>query len=169
MPLPLLVANGNDAQTTWDTFVERRNGLTNRMQMHVCDGCDECGLRCMDGFTVSQHEWEAVQTYLASQPPEEVARVQTQVKTAPWPGAAESGVPEATVSYCPFRDMEKGNCSIYPVRPTVCRLFGHTSWLPCPIGAVTRYPEGAPELWGEYRTFERRTFVEWQARKEKDF
>jgi ferredoxin len=130
------------------------------MEMATCDGCDGCGLRCMDGFTVTRDEYLAARAYLDSLPAGEVQRVLTQVKTVPWPGAEETG---ATVTFCRFRDMERRNCFLYPARPTVCRLFGHTPWLPCPVGAVKRVPSGSPELWSDYRAFERKTWDEWEA------
>jgi hypothetical protein len=114
----------------------------------------------MDGFTVTREEWDAVRAYLATVPEAEVERVRAQEKVVPWPGAEDTG---ATVTYCRFRDVEKGNCSIYPARPTVCRLFGHTRWLPCPIGAVTRIPDGAEALWKDYAAFRRLTFAGWEA------
>ncbi|GEM_PF-889126 len=144
----------------WKAFVARRDALVAQMEMGVCDGCDGCGLRCMDGFTVTREEWGAVRAYLAEQPKEEVRRVLSQEKTVPWPGAEDTG---ATVTFCRFRDLEKNNCFVYPARPTVCRLFGHTPWLPCPIEAVPRVPSGSPELWRDYGAFERKTFAAWQA------
>jgi len=126
--------------------------------MATCNGCDGCGLRCTDGFTVTRAEYDAVQTYLATLPPSEVERVRQQNKTVPWPGAEETG---ATVTFCPYRDMENGNCFVYPARPTICRLFGHTEWLPCPIGAVRSVPEDAAQVWNDYRRFSRKTWSEW--------
>ncbi len=142
----------------WAGFLVRRDGLIGRMAMETCNGCDGCGLRCMDGFTVTRAEYDAVQVYLASLPDEEVARIRAQEKTVPWPGAEDTG---ATVTFCPWRDSESGNCFVYPVRPTVCRLFGHTPWLPCPIEAVPFYPDGSPEVWSEYLRFDKRTWAEW--------
>jgi Fe-S-cluster containining protein len=153
MPLPLT------DRRDWERFLARRNDLTARMELEVCNGCDGCGGRCIDGFEVTRTEWEAVQTYLATLPASERERVQRQNKVQPWPGAEEFGV---SVTYCPFRDLEKGECSVYPARPTVCRLFGHTQWLPCPIGAVERVPEDAPEVWREYRGLKRKTWAAWE-------
>ncbi|MBC8102274.1 MAG: YkgJ family cysteine cluster protein [Cytophagales bacterium] len=147
------------AIAAWEQFVARRDAQTARMALGVCDGCDGCGLRCMDGFTVSRAEREAVEAYLAAQAPEEVQRVADQEKTVPWPGAEDTG---ATVTFCRYRDTQNRRCSIYPVRPTVCRLFGHTPWLPCPIEAVPQVPDGSPELWRDYLAFERRTWSEWE-------
>jgi hypothetical protein len=38
---------------------------------------------------------------------------------------------------CCFRDVSSGCCTVYPVRPLVCRLMGHVPWMPCPTGRVT--------------------------------
>lgn len=35
---------------------------------------------------------------------------------------------------CIFRDHLKGRCSIYPVRPVICRMFGVDVNLQCPNG-----------------------------------
>ncbi len=158
LPLPLAGTPAARAAEAWAAFQERRDALVARMEMATCDGCDGCGLRCMAGFKVTRQEYDAVQAYLRTLPPDEVDRVRRQEKTVPWPGAEETG---ATVTYCRFRDGEKKNCSVYPVRPTVCRLFGHTRWLPCPIEAVQHVPDGSPELWDQYAAFERKTWDEW--------
>lgn len=157
--LPIAGSDNTGDAAAWRRFLEQRTALSARMELSTCDGCDGCGLRCIDGFTVTRAEWEAIQAYLATQPAEEIGRVQQQEKTVPWPGAEETG---ATVTYCRFRDREQNNCSIYPARPTICRLFGHTKWLPCPIGAVTQTPDDAALVWEAYRSFERRTFAEWE-------
>ncbi len=159
-PLPLLDTPVSPADA-WAGFLARRDALTARMEMATCDGCDGCGLRCMDGFTITRPERDAVVAYLATQPIEEVRRVLGQNKVAPWPGT-EGETFGATVTFCRYRDMENGNCFVYPARPTVCRLFGHTDWLPCPIEAVTRIPTGGAALWGDYWTFEHRSWDEWE-------
>lgn len=144
----------------WAEFVARRDNQVARMEMATCDGCDSCGLRCTDGFLVTRDEYDTVQEFLATVPAAETERIAAQNKTIPWPGGEESG---ATVTYCRYRDQENGRCSVYPARPTICRLFGHTPWLPCPIEAVQRIPDGSPELWGAYREFDRHTWAEWDA------
>lgn len=159
----LLSVIGTNPDSAWNNFLAARVSLTSRMHLDVCDGCDGCGLRCMDGYQVTRPEWDAVQDYLAGCDPNEVARVAGQEKTVPWPGAEDLG---ATVTYCPFRDMEHNRCSVYPARPTVCRLFGQVEWLPCPIGAVPTYPPDAGEVWNQYRRFERRTLAEWRSHDE---
>jgi Fe-S-cluster containining protein len=149
-------------QETWDSFVAARAELSSRMELATCNGCDGCGLRCMSGFTVSEPEYDAVAAYLTILPAADVERVLGQEKVQPWPGAEDTG---ATVEFCRFRDMENGNCFVYPVRPTVCRLFGHTYWLPCPIGAITSIPEGGARLWDNYQKFEKRGWDEWASEK----
>lgn len=146
------------ADEVWAAFVRRRDDLTARMALTTCDGCDGCGLRCMSGFTVTRSEYDAVQAYVQTLPPAEVARVAEQEKTVPWPGAEDTG---ATVTFCRWRDRDNNNCFIYPVRPTVCRLFGHTPWLPCPLEIVPFVPDGSPQIWNHYQTFERKTWEDW--------
>jgi len=36
---------------------------------------------------------------------------------------------------CPF--YQGGTCAVYPVRPVMCRVFGHSEDLPCPHGYNT--------------------------------
>lgn len=154
MDSPLVQLTTHD----WEQLRAARTALEQEMQHETCSGCDGCGERCTDGFGITRAEWEEARAYLTTLPREEVTRVLSQDKVVPWPGAEDSG---ATITYCLFRDMEKKNCFLYPARPTICRLFGHTPWLPCPIGAITQYPEGGRELWNHYRDFERRTFPQW--------
>jgi hypothetical protein len=168
VPLTMASSPGNATQTpqesaeeSWQRFLQSRDHLIAQMSMEICDGCDGCGLRCMDGFKVSQTEWNTVEVYLQTQPLAEVQRIAGQNKVVPWPGAEDTG---ATVTFCRYRDMENERCSIYPARPTICRLFGHTPWLPCPIEAVPSVPAGAPEVWHEYLQFERHTWAEWEAK-----
>lgn len=149
------------AEDSWQQFLRSRDALSQKMHLEVCNGCDGCGGRCTGGFGVTYQEWEAVRDYLKTLPAEEVERVTVhQNKTVPWPGAEDSG---ATVTLCKYRDIENNNCFVYPARPTICRLFGQTHWLPCPIDAVPSYPEDAPQVWNIYRGFYRRTFAEWEA------
>ncbi len=167
-PLTTLSRSGTDIQDDWQAFLERRGTLTRAMRLDVCDGCDQCGGRCTSGFLVSYDEYVAARLYLATLPPLEVARVLGQDKNVPWPGAedisaAELGLEPPTVTLCRYRDVERDNCFLYPVRPTICRLFGHTEWLPCPIGAVPNCPDGAPAVWNDYRGFERETWEGWDA------
>ena len=160
MTKPLKVVGQDDEpQVSWQQFLERRTALEAQMSLEVCNGCDHCGTRCVSGFGVAEAEWEAVKMFLSELPETERERLEKQTRRLPWPGAEDL---ELYTTFCRFRDMEKNQCSIYPVRPTICRLFGQTSWLPCPIEAVPAYPEGAATLWNAYRTEKRKTWEEWQ-------
>ena len=151
----------------WSDFEKNRENLTAKMEMETCNGCNRCRHRCLDGFTVTREEYDAAIRYLATLPDQPKRRILTQKKVLPWPGTeddfSENSTGEGvTFTHCRFHDTENGMCLIYPVRPTVCRLFGHTHWLPCPIEAVQNTPEGSPELWQEYRMFERHTYAQWE-------
>lgn len=39
---------------------------------------------------------------------------------------------------CPF--CRQGACAIYPVRPFICRIFGHSPWLVCRKGYNVNLP-----------------------------
>lgn len=56
---------------------------------------------------------------------------------------AEQGITPAahTDGTCPF--YQNGGCRIYPVRPLVCRLFGHAAdpLMTCPRGYNVNVPE----------------------------
>lgn len=158
--LPMTDLSDGATHTRWQHFIEQRDSLTARMHLDVCNGCDSCGGRCTAGIPVTQEEYNVTRAYLATCSPSEVERVHVQNKTIPWPGAEDSG---AMVQLCRFRDTDNDNCFIYPARPTVCRLMGQTSWLPCPIEAVPEYPSAAPVVWNEYRRFERKTWEEWES------
>lgn len=130
------------------------------MQIEVCNGCDQCGLRCAAGVPATLDEWNELQNYLALRSDEErdyIRRVEQQDKTVD----LGDGV---SVQMCRYRDMEQGRCAVYPVRPLVCRLLGHVEWMPCPIQKVPK-PISTPDalaLMSAYATFERRTFEEWE-------
>lgn len=131
--------------------------FTDAIDQSPCDGCDACGIRCTAGVPMQEWEFEAIEAELASLPPAEVARVLSQEKRQPIPGA------DAFYTACRFRDVERGRCLIYRVRPTICRLFGHVEWLPCPIGKVERPVAGGVALMQRYASAPRRTYEEWAA------
>ena len=81
MPTPLPVQDSSPPALAWAEFVSRRDGLVAQMEMATCDGCDGCGLRCMDGFTVSETEYDAAVAYVATCDPDFVAKVAAQPKT----------------------------------------------------------------------------------------
>jgi len=132
------------------------SGFTAGIDQSPCDGCDECGTRCTAGVPMTAWEYRAIEAELARLPKEEVAAVLAQEKRLPIPGTEE------TYLACPFRDVERRRCLIYPVRPTICRLFGHVEWLPCPIARVPASVPGAVALMQRYADAPRRTYEEWQ-------
>jgi len=131
-----------------------------RIEMSACNGCDECGLRCSGDIQMTESEFEGIWNFLSLQKPEEVARVLGQEKkvefTLGW-----------TIRYCLFRDMEKKNCFIYPARPLICRLFGYTEWLPCPIAKVPFVLKDAVQIMQDYSALERKTFREWMEKRRR--
>jgi Fe-S-cluster containining protein len=141
--------------TAWIPLETIVTSFTERIDQSPCDGCDECGTRCTAGVPMQEWEFRAIETELAALPPDEVARVLGQEKRRPIPGSDETYVA------CRFRDVERGRCLIYRARPTVCRLFGHVEWLPCPIGKVPGPVAGGVALMQAYSEEERRTYEEW--------
>ncbi|MFN3650013.1 MAG: YkgJ family cysteine cluster protein [Armatimonadota bacterium] len=124
-----------------------------------CNGCDECGARCIDGVPMLLPEFRAIRELLESEEGAEARRVELLPKVVPYPGTEmEDGV---LYTACRFRDVERGCCSIYPVRPQVCRLFGHVEWLPCPIARIPAPAEGALAAMRRYGEAPQKTYEEW--------
>jgi hypothetical protein len=122
-----------------------------------CDGCDACGARCTTGVPMLHGEFLAIQAELSRLPPDERERVIAQEKRVAVPGS------DYFYTACRFRDVEGGRCLIYPARPTICRLFGHVEWLPCPIGKIRQIVPGGPELMQRYASEPRKTYEDWLA------
>lgn len=129
----------------------------------ACNGCDECGARCVADVRMTRAEFEAIAAYRAGPAAEEVLAVERQEKLLPYPGTDPGDAPLATYRACRFRDGERGRCAVYPVRPVICRLFGHVEWLPCPIQKIpVSLPDG-PSLMRAYSAQPLRTYEEWEA------
>ena len=146
-------------------YIELKQKCEAQMQLSVCDGCDQCGLRCAAGVPASRDEWDTLQSFLAGiseAERAEIRRVEAQDKTV------DLG-DEVTVQMCRYRDMEAGRCVVYPARPLICRLLGHVEWLPCPIEKVPGAIETADAvaLMQSYAQFKRRTFEEWEENREQ--
>jgi len=139
------------------TVLESAHKFAAGIDQSPCDGCDQCGTRCTAGIRILRAEFEAIQDYRRVPTGDDVRRVTAQPKTQPIPGATE------TYEACRFRDVDRGRCAIYPVRPLICRLFGHVEWLPCPIEKVPHTLPGAVELMRLYATEPRHTYEEWLA------
>jgi len=119
--------------------------------LSVCNGCDDCGDRCLDGWECTREEFEALLGFAERCPDARAAC--RQPKEVLWG--------EGTLRLCWFRDREGRRCSAYPVRPLVCRLFGHVDWLPCPTGRVIPLPGSGVAEAQAYANAPRRTFVGW--------
>ncbi len=124
-----------------------------------CDGCDACGARCVAGVPMLRAEFRQIREFLAGPDGAEARRVEQLDKRLPYPGT----LPEDGAYYtaCRFRDPERGRCSIYPVRPLVCRLFGHAEWLPCPIEKIPAPVPGALQAMRRYGQAPQKTYEEW--------
>jgi hypothetical protein len=105
-----------------------------------------------------QPEFEAVRAYLTGPEGEEARRVEQQDKRLPYPGTDD-----VFYTACRFRDAERGRCAVYPVRPAVCRMFGHVEWLPCPIERIRAPVAGGLDAMRRYGQAPQKTYEEWLA------
>lgn len=137
----------NPASALWDSLP---------FDLSPCDGCDDCGSRCIEGWECSREEFLALLDYLTVHP--EVKDLCRRPRTLAWEGGE--------VRRCWFRDSPRGRCAVYPVRPLVCRLFGHVEWLPCPTGRIRPAPGAGVALLREYAKSPRATFAQWAVQPE---
>jgi Fe-S-cluster containining protein len=103
-------------------------------------GCSQC---CIDSGLprVTALEWKHIHNFLLNQMPEEQKnRVIAQNETMHRPQLAhflqeqarieapqsQIPLPDFGCSQCPF--LLEGMCSIYPVRPAICRAYGYFTW-----------------------------------------
>ncbi len=119
-----------------------------------CDGCHECGLRCTSGIQMTRTEFERIVAHLHTLEAWQVTRVLEQDKRVVW-------FEDIETEACLFYDVPKRRCIIYPVRPLICRLFGHVPWLPCPIGECLSQLQDGVGLIQTYAQERRATFAEW--------
>ena len=140
------------------TVLDGLYGFVRRIDQSPCQGCDGCGARCVSGFQISLIEFRRIQDFLATTEGAVARSVESFPKVQPYPGDHTAG---ATYVACRFRNTERDNCAIYPVRPLICRLFGHVEWLPCPIERVERTDPGGVEAIGRYAGLRLRTYEEW--------
>lgn len=83
------------------------------MKTFFCLNCGECcGL-----IPVTEDDWQKIRKAVAGMPESERERLQNQ--------------PRGPLT-CPFRDEEKTRCSVYDVRPLICRMQGLYIGLECP-------------------------------------
>ncbi len=130
-----------------------------QMSLGLCSGCTACSMKCAGDVACSQPEWQAIERYLQTLPPSEkqqILNVLQQDKT-------ESLAEGEETTLCRFLNMQTRLCSIYPVRPRICRLLGHVEWLPCPIQRIPRTltMQQALPLLAETAPYLRKTLAEW--------
>ncbi len=78
--------------------------------------CRNCG-ECCGPIPFTPKDKERIIDFLVQTDTAEIARVRNQKR------------PPLT---CQFRDMEKKNCFIHPVRPEICKMQGYYIGLECP-------------------------------------
>lgn len=120
----------------------------------LCDGCQECGMRCTAGVQMTEPEFAQIVAYLASLESRRVLRVLQQDKRVHW-------FEDVWQDACVFYDVVNRRCLIYPVRPLVCHLFGRVEWLPCPLEKPLPRLSRGLELIQAYARERRVTFAEW--------
>lgn len=79
--------------------------------------CKNC-VACCGIVPVSLPEMVEIQKFLKKMKPKEIKRLKKQ-KRDPF--------------QCMFVDTEKQRCSIYEVRPNICRQYGYVKGLACPF------------------------------------
>lgn len=82
------------------------------MKPFKCEDCIEC---CANAY-VTAKEMVKIRRYLRQQPTEDLQRLKDQERK---PGV------------CPFADIENKRCTVYEVRPWVCRKFGFVERMQC--------------------------------------
>lgn len=79
--------------------------------------CSSCTGVCCGTVPLSRARLDAILDYLKALPPAEQQRLADQKRS---------------VLHCGFLDMETYQCSVYPVRPVVCKLYGSVPGMCCP-------------------------------------
>ena len=141
-------------------YIELKQSVESQMQISLCNGCDACWLRCSEGIHADRQEWEILNNYIVRLNPTEksdLERVLAQDKSV------DLG-DDVNVKMCRYFDMDSHRCSVYPVRPLVCRLLGHVEWMPCPIEKIPIIvpTSEALVLMQAYSERERKTFEGWE-------
>ena len=82
-----------------------RETITNNSCKGKCSNCGEC---CTEFLPITKKEYYIIKDYLVAHP---------EIKEFLYIEGDDVHL------LCPFRDIENKRCSIYPVRPLVCRKF----------------------------------------------
>lgn len=84
--------------------------LTNNITNYTCNGnCSNCGECCSNFLPLDNNEIKIIKEYIKKH------NIKEQIHIP-----IISNVQDAT---CPFRDNDKKICTIYKVRPAICRSF----------------------------------------------
>ena len=78
--------------------------------------CRNCG-QCCGPVPFTPEDKDRIKNYLMQADIDELARMAKQKRPLPT---------------CQFRDIEKKDCFIHPVRPEICKMQGYYEGLPCP-------------------------------------
>jgi len=79
--------------------------------------CGQCKHECCGPVPISKDRERRIRAYIAEMPQFTTRRLARQKRKT---------------FDCGFIDTETGVCSIYPIRPPICRLFGSTEGMQCP-------------------------------------
>lgn len=79
--------------------------------------CSKCKHECCGPVPVSKDRERRIRAYISEMPENQRRRLSRQKRK--------------TLD-CGFIDLETGVCSIYAIRPHVCRMFGSTAGMQCP-------------------------------------
>jgi len=89
--------------------------------------CTNCGF-CCGPVPITKREFNRIKRYVKKMSLAEIYRLKGQKKSP---------------IDCIFRDKENDRCSIYPVRPDICKMFGYYEGMECPnnLSFATRSKE----------------------------
>lgn len=96
--------------------------------------CERCKAECCYLVPVFRGELERILRVVRSWSAAEVKRLSRQRRP---------------FGMCPFVDAERWRCSVYEHRPTLCRLYGYTPGLECPLcpSAVSQMAKQEAHAW----------------------
>lgn len=84
--------------------------------MSIVFNCQHCG-KCCGPVPVYDFELVRIKKAIRKMPAEEVERLSSQDRDR---------------LTCPMYDLDNRRCSVYDVRPEVCRMFGYYQGMVCP-------------------------------------
>lgn len=78
--------------------------------------CDKCKGFCCGPVPVTKTELVEIKKYVKRQPLSWRTQLRSQLRL---------------FGTCIFYDQDNNKCGIYPVRPSICKAFGHYKNMPC--------------------------------------